>query len=126
MNTGSSTDPESLFAPFHARGIPVGQVYGATETGPVSIYLRAEDAIRKVGSAGKAAVHAEIRLVDADGRDVAPGEVGEILRARAEPDAGLLEGPRQPRRSATAGSTPATSRASTTRATTGSSAAPRT
>ena len=79
MNTGSSTIAESLFAPFHARGIPVGQVYGATETGPVSIYLRAEDAIRKVGSAGKAAVHAEIRLVDAEGRDVAPGEVGEIL-----------------------------------------------
>ena len=79
MNTGSSTIPESLFAPFHARGIPVGQVYGATETGPVSIYLRAEDAMRKVGSAGKAAVHAEIRIVDADGRDVQAGEVGEIL-----------------------------------------------
>ena len=54
-------------------------MYGATETGPVSIYLRAEDAHRKVGSAGKAAMHAEIRLVDAEGRDVAPGEVGEIL-----------------------------------------------
>jgi fatty-acyl-CoA synthase len=79
VNTGSSTVPDSLFAPFHARGIPVGQVYGATETGPVSIYLRAEDAMRRVGSAGKPALHAEIRLVDAAGRDVAPGEVGEIL-----------------------------------------------
>jgi fatty-acyl-CoA synthase len=79
VNTGSSTIPDSCFAPFHARGIPVGQVYGATETGPVSIYLRAEDAMRKVGSAGKPAVHAEIRLVDAAGRDVRPGEVGEIL-----------------------------------------------
>ncbi len=78
MNTGSSTIPESLFAPFHARGVPVGQVYGATETGPVSMYLRAEDALRKVGSAGKPALHAEIRLVGADGRDVPPGEVGEI------------------------------------------------
>jgi fatty-acyl-CoA synthase len=79
VNTGSSTVPDSLFAPFHTRGIPVGQVYGATETGPVSIYLRAEDAMRKVGSAGKPALHAEIRLVDAEGRDVAAGEVGEIL-----------------------------------------------
>jgi fatty-acyl-CoA synthase len=78
MNTGSSTIPESLFAPFHARGIPVGQVYGSTETGPVSMYLRAEDATRKVGSAGKPAMHAEVRLVDADGRDVAAGAVGEI------------------------------------------------
>jgi fatty-acyl-CoA synthase len=79
VNAGSSTVPDSLFAPFHARGIPVGQVYGATETGPVSIYLRAEDAMRKVGSAGKPALHAEIRLVDAEGRDVAAGEVGEIF-----------------------------------------------
>jgi len=79
VNTGSSTVPDSLFAPFHARGIPVGQVYGATETGPVSICLRAEDAMRKLGSAGKPAVHTEIRLVDTAERDVAPGEVGEIL-----------------------------------------------
>ena len=78
LNTGSSTIPESLFAPFHARGIPVGQVYGSTETGPVSIYLRAEDALRKTGSAGKVAMHCEVRLVDTEGRDVAPGEVGEI------------------------------------------------
>jgi fatty-acyl-CoA synthase len=78
IHTGSSTIPDSLFAPFHSRGIPVGQVYGATETGPVSIYLRAEDAIRKVGSAGKPAVHAEIRLVGNNGRDVNQGEVGEI------------------------------------------------
>ena len=53
LNTGSSTIAESLFVPFHARGIPVAQVYGSTETGPVSMYLRAEDAQRKVGSAGK-------------------------------------------------------------------------
>ncbi len=78
LNTGSSTIAESLFVPFHARGIPVAQVYGSTETGPVSMYLRAEDAQRKVGSAGKPAMHAEIRLVDADGHDVQPGEVGEI------------------------------------------------
>src|SRR5215475_2521105 len=76
IHTGSSTIPESFFAPFHARGVPVGQVYGATETRPVSICLRADDAMRKVSSAGKAAVHCEIRLVDGSGRDVAPGEVG--------------------------------------------------
>jgi fatty-acyl-CoA synthase len=42
------------------------------------MYRRAEDARRKVGSAGKPAMHAEIRLVDADARDVKPGDVGEI------------------------------------------------
>jgi fatty-acyl-CoA synthase len=76
--TGSSLIPDSLFPPFHARGIPLGQVYGATETGPVSICTRIEDTLRKAGSAGKAALHCDIRLVSTDGADTAVGEVGEI------------------------------------------------
>jgi fatty-acyl-CoA synthase len=78
LYTGSSTIPDALFPPFHTRGIPLGQVYGATETGPVSIYLRIEDAMRKAGAAGKAALHGDIRLVDRIGRDCDAGEVGEI------------------------------------------------
>lgn len=76
---GSSTIPVSMIAALHARGVPVGQVYGATETGPVSIYLRREDAIDRPGSAGKAGLHVEVRLVDGAGEPVATGEVGEIL-----------------------------------------------
>jgi fatty-acyl-CoA synthase len=76
--TGSSIVPDALFAAFHARGIPLGQVYGATETGPVSIHLGATHAVRKAGAAGKPALHGEIRLVDRDARDVARGEVGEV------------------------------------------------
>jgi fatty-acyl-CoA synthase len=78
LYTGSSTVPAALFPPFHTRGIPLGQVYGATETGPVSIYLRAEYATGKAGSAGKAALHGDVRLVDRSGRDAATSEVGEI------------------------------------------------
>ncbi|HEY7759533.1 MAG TPA: AMP-binding protein [Burkholderiales bacterium] len=76
--TGSSIVPDALFAPFHARGVPLAQVYGATETGPVSIYLRAADAVRKSGSAGTVAIHCDIRLMGGDGADVARGQVGEI------------------------------------------------
>ena len=76
---GSSNIPEALIRPFHDRGIPVGQIYGSTETCPIAIYLRGEDAMRKPGSAGKPAVHCEVRLVDDDGRDVPPGRSGEIL-----------------------------------------------
>ncbi len=75
---GSSVVPRALLEAFHARGVPVGQVYGATETGPVSIYLRREDAMRVPGSAGKAGLHVQVRLVDSQGDDVACGEVGEI------------------------------------------------
>lgn len=76
---GSSTIPDSLIAAFHERGLTVTQIYGSTETGPVSIYLRLEDARRKAGSAGRAALHAEVRLVDGNDRDVPLGKVGEIL-----------------------------------------------
>ena len=83
VNTGSSVIPESMIEAFHARGITMTQVWGSTETGPVTIYLRPEDARRKVGFAGHAALHAEIRLVDEAGTDVARGRIGEIwVRAK--------------------------------------------
>lgn len=78
LAAGSSTIPASMIAVIHARGVPLGQVYGATETGPVSIYLRRADAMQHVGAAGKAGLHVEVKLVDLLGRAVAAGEVGEI------------------------------------------------
>jgi fatty-acyl-CoA synthase len=78
LAAGSSTIPSSMIAAFHARGVPVGQVYGATETGPVSIYLRRGDALSHVGSAGQAGLHVEVRLVKETGEEAATGEVGEI------------------------------------------------
>ena len=78
LNAGSSIVPLSMIEAFHARGVPVCQVYGATETGPVSIVLRPPDAMRKPGSAGKAALHVEARLVSQDGNAAAQGETGEI------------------------------------------------
>jgi fatty-acyl-CoA synthase len=79
LNAGSSVIPESMIAAIHARGVPLCQVYGATETGPVSIYLRAEDAMARPGWAGKLGLHVEARLVDTLGGEVKPGEVGEVL-----------------------------------------------
>ncbi len=75
---GSSVVPTSLIEAFHARGVPVAQVYGATETGPVSIYQRRADALQAPGAAGKAGLHVAVRLVGQDGADVASGAVGEI------------------------------------------------
>ncbi len=62
LNTGSMVVPESLIRAFHARGVAVGQIYGATETAPIAIVLMREDAMRKVGSAGKPALHCEVKL----------------------------------------------------------------
>lgn len=78
INAGSSTIPHALIEGFHARGVPVCQIYGSTETGPIAVYLRAEDAFARVGSTGKPAIHCDLRLVDDAGRDVPDGEPGEL------------------------------------------------
>lgn len=78
VTTGSTIVPHHLIEAFHERGVPVIQVYGTTETGPIAVYLRADQARDHVGSAGLAAVHCEVRIVDDDGNDVARGERGEI------------------------------------------------
>ena len=79
VTTGSSIVPINLIEPFHEKSIPVMQVYGLTETAPIAIYQRREDAERTLGSTGKPALHCQIRVVDNDGLDVATGQSGEIL-----------------------------------------------
>lgn len=76
---GSSVVPVELIRAFHARGLPVGQIYGSTETGPVSIVLKRPDAMRKEGACGVPALGCQVRLVDEAGRDVPDGASGEVL-----------------------------------------------
>jgi len=76
--TGSSTVPVAYLETLHARGVPVGQVYGTTETGPVSIVLRLPDAMARVGASGWPQPEAQVKLNGADGQEVAPGETGEV------------------------------------------------
>ncbi len=64
---------------LHERGVKVIQVYGSTETAPVVVYQTGDDAERRIGSAGRAGLHSEMRLVDEAGNEVPPGERGEIL-----------------------------------------------
>ncbi|OOG87679.1 hypothetical protein B0E41_03425 [Hydrogenophaga sp. A37] len=79
---GSSLLPPAPLAAFHARGVPVCNVYGSTETGPFSIALPPEHAQDHAGSCGWPAPGVEVELRDPLGAVVAPGAVGEIcLRA---------------------------------------------
>jgi fatty-acyl-CoA synthase len=70
---GSSLIPSALIEAFHARGVPVCNVYGSTETGPFSIALGPRDAMRKVGSCGWPASGVEAKLADVQ------GDAGEVL-----------------------------------------------
>jgi fatty-acyl-CoA synthase len=62
VNSGSQIVPRALIDAFHARGVPVAQVYGATETGPVSIALRPDEALAHPGMAGRPAAGVQVRL----------------------------------------------------------------
>ena len=75
---GSSTLPEAYLEKFHARDVPVGQIYGTTETGPVSVVLKFKDAVRKIGFAGWPHSDLQLELRDTAGQLVSPGETGEV------------------------------------------------
>jgi fatty-acyl-CoA synthase len=65
-----------------ARRLPqvrLWNFYGQTEIAPLATVLKPEDQLRKAGSAGRAVLNVETRVVDDAMRDVAPGEVGEIV-----------------------------------------------
>jgi fatty-acyl-CoA synthase len=76
--TGASIIPEELLRPFFERGVIASQVYGATEMG-IGTCLPPGDALRKIGSVGRAAAHRTVRLLGPDGAPVAAGAVGEFV-----------------------------------------------
>ncbi len=75
---GGAPMPAKLLQQFAARGATVLNGMGMTETGPTVFLMDKENALRKIGSVGKPQLLASVRLVDADGKDVARGEAGEL------------------------------------------------
>jgi fatty-acyl-CoA synthase len=79
LSTGSTYVPQGLIDAIEARGVPVLQVYGATETCPVAIYTRHDGSPLPQGSTGLPGLFCEARVVDEAGRSVPAGRSGEIL-----------------------------------------------
>ena len=69
---GGSPTPVPLIETWAAKGLPLQQAYGMTETSPLVLALKPEDCTVKIGSAGLPAMHTEVRIVDDDGNDVEP------------------------------------------------------
>ena len=61
---GGAPMPEALLETWSARGIDIVQGYGLTEAAPNVLCLPAEDAVRKVGFAGKPYPYVEVALRD--------------------------------------------------------------
>ena len=75
---GGGPAPQPLLEACVARGLPVAQTYGMTETTSQAATLAPADALRKLGSAGQPLLPSELRIVR-DGVDAPPGVVGEIV-----------------------------------------------
>ena len=75
---GSSTLPEAYLEKFHQRGVPVGQIYGTTETGPVSVILKFQDAVQRIGFAGWPHANLELQIRDDQEQAVKQGQTGEV------------------------------------------------
>jgi fatty-acyl-CoA synthase len=59
--------------------VEIVNAFGQTEMSSNTCFLRGEDAIAKMGSVGRPALGVEVRILDEDGTEVPPGEVGEIV-----------------------------------------------
>ena len=76
--TGGAPVPDRLVRRYAKRGVPLLQGYGLSEAGPLALLLDAPSALRKIGSAGRPPAFVDVRIVDADGRDVPSGATGEL------------------------------------------------
>jgi long-chain acyl-CoA synthetase len=91
VSSGTAPLPVATRDAFEQRyGVPVLVAYGSTE-GTVTALERYDDVVagrRGPGSVGRVTDGTEFRIVDADGNDVPPGGVGELI-GRPRPDAAL-------------------------------------
>jgi fatty-acyl-CoA synthase len=62
-----------------SRGVPLLQVYGATESCPIAIYTRLGGDLSRGTSTGLPGLLCEARIADDAGRDCPPGIAGEVL-----------------------------------------------
>ncbi len=75
---GGGPAPRPLLEECAYLGVPVLQTYGLTETASQAVTLAPEEALLRLGSAGKPLLPTELRI-EHEGREAAPDEPGEIL-----------------------------------------------
>jgi fatty-acyl-CoA synthase len=79
VTTGSTQVPQQLIDAVQARGVPVLQVYGSTETCPIAVHTRIGGDLTRPGSTGLPGLMCEARVVDDSGHEVPAGTAGEVL-----------------------------------------------
>lgn len=77
--TGSMLVPKNLSDAFRAVGVTVAEMYGCTETSPISVYHRSDSDFGRLGSTGLPGLHCEVQIVDANNSPLPPDNEGEVL-----------------------------------------------
>ena len=78
ISTGSTIVPQPLIDRLVARGVPVLQVYGSTETCPIAVYTRLGGDLSREGSTGLPGLCCEAAIIDDAGKELPPDIAGEI------------------------------------------------
>lgn len=92
MLLGGGPAPLPLLERCAAKGIPVFQTYGMTETASQIVTLQPEYMLSKLGSAGKPLFQAELKIME-DGKEMPPHVPGEIVVRGPNVTAGYLNRP---------------------------------
>jgi fatty-acyl-CoA synthase len=75
---GGEALPLEVIRAWDCKGIKIRQGFGLTEVGPNLFSLHQDDAMRKIGSIGRSNFYVETKLIDEQGQEVGPDEVGEL------------------------------------------------
>ncbi|WP_326758447.1 long-chain fatty acid--CoA ligase [Streptomyces phaeochromogenes] len=79
LSCGGSPVPTPLIAAYQERGLTFLQGYGMTEASPGVLFLDAEHAVTKAGSAGVPHFFSDVRVVRPDLAPAETGETGEVV-----------------------------------------------
>lgn len=90
---GGAPVPLRTITTYLDRDIVFLQGYGMTETAPGALFLDADHARSKAGSAGVPSFFTDVRVVRPDGTEVDPGERGEVVVAGPNVMAGYWGNP---------------------------------
>ncbi|GGT15749.1 acyl-CoA synthetase [Streptomyces griseoviridis] len=79
LTCGGSPVPTPLIGTYQKRGLTFLQGYGMTEAAPGTLFLDAEHALAKAGSAGVPHFFSDVRVVRPDLTPADVGETGEVV-----------------------------------------------
>jgi len=80
--TGSAIEKEVLQYFRDKFGIEIASTYGNTEVGPIILDYAFDDYKPRLGSAGKPMLGVTLGILDDNGKELPPGEIGEVAVLR--------------------------------------------